>query len=353
MSTIIYPSYCRQPLQTLRRLRNGRYPEASVATWFNEEANRIVGLRVKGWSFASAVRSIPATGGSRTRWVFAFRSSTHASYLWARFLVAPSNVTTNPYTRLACVVTGSGTEDPYADAHAANETESDSPSEFQVLNVPTNDGTTVTYLTPDTNYEAYITDYNGARTVACCIWEVAMSPDTDNGYLESGYVAGQPIFDSHRASLVSVLREAWLSNGAPLITYSHDLQADMMTNATATDTNVIDGTSGSPVVTTATAGFTIDCRYRSTVRRAASGVPCIMKVYGFVGGDAVGSVKLIDANNSTIVTVTLTNPASSDNWYTSSAFYLPATVAKYDITCAKASGTGTISFWAASIYQLE
>lgn len=352
MSTVSFPGYARKARQAIKRLRNGRYPEASVVTFMQEETNRIAMYRVKGWSFFQSIGAIPATDASRDRWVFAFRSSTHASYLWVRFIMAPSNVATNASARLQ-IRDSADAIVAEATAHGGNQTASDTPANFDIINVPTNDGTAVVTIDPDTDYFAYVTDLSGGRVVACVVWEVAMLPDTANGYLSNGVVAGQDIFDNHRGDMTSMLRNTW-KNGTPLITWSADTEAGQATNNTGTDKNIIDD---STAVSVASPGFTLNLTNHSTLRRSdidAACVPCIMKVYGDTsGGGTVGTIKLKDSGGNTVATVTITAVASADDWYTSAPFNLIDALDKYDITSAVASGAGTVSTWAVSIYAYE
>ena len=347
MTTVNFPAFARPPIDAMRFARNNYFPEAGYITRLQEETNQIVGYRVKSWSFAGPCGSIPATDpAQRTRWRCFLHTSSHHSYMWVRFVVASSGVTTNPFVRADFVRSG-GSSDGSADFYFGNNSAAvnDTPAYFGIGNVTTDGSGTLAELVADTDYELTLSDIQGARLVAACVYEIAKTPDTSNGYIEAGLQAGSPIYDAHRAAVVPALRTAWKRNGAPLITWSSNTDAAAPTNATATDKNIIDANT---TVSSATPGFTLDLTHRSTVRRASSGVPCVMRVYGLKSVNN-GLVKLKDSGGTTLATATVTSTTGS--WVSSGAFYLPATQAKYDITHSNSSGS--VTTYAVSVMQYE
>lgn len=345
MTTVSFPGYARKAFTTLQRLRNGKYPEVNPVSIMQEETNRIVAYRLKGWSFASDASAVPAAGGSsRQRWRAFIHTSSHCSHAYVRVLTMPSNNTGTPVVSVTFTIAGDVAPIAYADVSVGALTDSDTPNTISVGSALTASGGMFIALDPDEDYEINVLDSDNARALAVSISEVAMQPDTDNGYIANGVVAGQDILDTHRGSMMPILRDAWTINGAPLITWASN------TDATAYDaageTNILDG---SAAVTAATAGFTIDVTHRTTLRRASSGVPCIMRAYASKSS-GVGSVLLKNSAGTTLATCTTSGATAA--WFSSGVFYLPATLAKYDIYGKVVSGLSNTKVFAVSVYQI-
>lgn len=347
MSNVSFPTTVRSPIVTLLRFRNGLYPEAGSTTHLQEEANRIVALRGKQWAFASPINSVHAAGGSfLQRWRAFIHTSSHCRYVEIRALAMPSNNTGSPTTTVTFSLAGGMAPVATASFNYGSETSSDTLDAVTVGQARTVSGTALFDLTPDTDYEINIYEAGNARTASVCIWEVAKQRTTENGYVVNGVVGGQDILDVHRGAMTPVLRTAWKRNAAPLITWSTDLDASAYTNASVDD-NILDATS--TTVTTATPGWTIDTRFRSTTRRSALGVPVIMRAYCKTTG-TTGTVKLKDSTGATLATCTTSSATAA--WVSSGAFYLPASLAKYDIHGA-VTGVGTCTVYAVSLYSIE
>lgn len=353
MTAVSIPLYARPALQTNRYIRNGLYPDALATTFMQEETNRILHQRMKSWSFFSPLDAIPSAGGGatlRARWRARIHTSSQHSYMFVRFVMASSRNATNPYSFVRFTVAGSGPSSGDATMYygAQSASDPDTPKYFGVGNVPINDGSAVIELLPDTGYEIGFYDYDNARLVSATMWEIPKLPDTDNGYINSGVQAGSPIYDAQRAATIPALRTAWKRNAAPLITWSVNQDSEAAT-ANGAAKNVVD--TSITTVSTASPGFTVDGRYRSTVRRAASGVPCIMYAYLDGSGAAtIGNLLLKDSSGTTLATCSLTGTTAG--WVSSGAFYIPATLAKYDLMVSQ-TNIGTASAFAASVFQHE
>ncbi len=329
----------RKAISTLRRLRNGTYPEFGPVTHIQEEANRICAYRTKSWTFAG-VGSATAGGPTFIRWRTFIHTSSHCRYCWVRVVCKATGSTDDPVVTVRFAVPGVS---PHAFATFSYDPAT---TGFAVDQDRTSDGASVLVeLDPDTDYEVSVQETGDAITLACCIWEAEQLFDTPTGYVASGVVAGQEILDTHRSGATGLLRDAWLQNGAPLITWSADGDGDAFTLASISEPNIIDGTTS---VSAASAGFTIDLRYRSTVRRSGDGVPVIMRAYLEC---SAGTASLNLKNSSGTTLATCSSSSSTAAWVSSGVFYLPATLAKYDLTGTRTGGLGTTTIYAVSLYS--
>lgn len=349
MSAVSFPTVARKALVTLQRLRNGLYPEAGTTTHLQEEANRIVALRGKQWTFAAPLATLHAAAGSfLQRWRAFIHTSTHCRYIYVRALSMPSNNAGRPVTTVTFTVSGDVTPSATCDFSYGAETASDalntvSPGQMR----PTFAGAFVDLL-PDTDYEVNVYDADNARTASVCLFETALERDTANGYVVNGVVGGQDILQPHRADIMPMLRDAWLRNARPLITWSSDIDASSPTRTSATIANLIDGVTGSP--TAATAGFTLNLTNQSTLRRAADGIPVIMRAYGKCAGGGSGHVYLTDSAGTDLIDTEI--DTTTEAWYSSGAFNLPATDGKYDLRFG-GDGVNLLTVRAVSLYCIE
>lgn len=354
MSSVNVPQYVRVALQTDQWIQNGKFftPDAHVMTFLQEEANRIAAYRIKSWQFFSPLDAIPAAAGlgSRQRWRFAFHSSPLCSFYWCRFVMAPGDAT-NPVGHVGFSHAGVSLETAEANFNYGNTPGPDTPNWLGVGTSPTNDGNVIVQLTPDTDYEAQIVDFDNARIQSVSIWEVTLPRDTDNGYLQSGVVAGGPIMDDQRAALVTLLRELWKEQGAPLLTFASDTDDTAPARGDATPANLIDPTfTGAP--TASSPGAFLQLAYHSTIRRGT--VPCVFKVYAACAPAGTGHVYLTDAAGTDLADIWITS--STPQWWTTTVD-LPATDAKYDLRFAGGGvtlfGLEVVSVYAVSLYQYE
>ena len=351
MSNVIIPVTTRKAIRTLSRWRNGLYPEAGPQTRLMDEANRIVALRGKQWTFASPCPSVPAAGGASTqRWRTFIHTSTHHAYINARFLCMPSNNAGTPVSLVTFTEVGGGVvgscEHRYGAFTGDDNADNMAVGQCRTIELA---GTASVELDPDTDYEVNVYDLDNARTMAVSLFEHALPYTTANGYVNAGVVAGQPILDVHRSEPTTVLRNAWLRNGAPLITFSTSLDSAPLTRTSATIANLLDGVTGSP--TAATAGYTLSLANRSTLRRATNGIPVIMRVYGkFAGAPSAAHVYLTNSAGTQVIDCEI--DSNTEGWFSSGAFDLPATDGKYDLQFA-GDGTNLLTVRAVALYQIE
>lgn len=351
MTALNIPPHRRKAKQTNYWVRNGPFfvPDATFHAFMASEANALCRWRGKSWSFFTPLASIPVGAvASRPRWRFAFRSSSHAKYIWARFVMAQIGKSGDPYGQFslgdnpnpalaAPICTGiyhwgglTGGGQGLGQGFAVG-----------------NDGVATVAITPDTDYYVMISDEGESRIVACSIYELAAESDTANGYLAGGHVAGAPILDAHRGDVVSMLRTAWKVNAAPLISWASNTDATSPTRTSATVANLITPTvTGAP--TAASPGFTLSLARKSTVRRSPN-VPCVMKAYGKCAGAGTGHVYLTDSTGTDVADVTINS--STEQWF-STTFNLPSTDGKFDLRF-KSDGANLLTVRAASVYQYE
>ncbi len=336
MSVVIFPGSARPAMTTLRRFRNGRYPEVGPVTFMQEEANRIAAYRTKSWSFTGA-GSATAGGPSFVRWRAFIHTSPLHRYMWCRFLCINTGTTGNPTVTVSFAKAGFA---PSAFCTFSYDPDTEG---YAVGQVRTTDGVLPVELDADADYEVTVSESTGSPIcVGLCMWEQALAHTTENGYIKNGVAAGQDITDNHRGDMFSLLRGQWLDGGSSLITWSCD--GDSNVYDASGEKNVLDATS--TTVTAATPGWTIDARYRGTLRR--TGVPCIMRAYASKAS-GTGSVLLKDSGGSTLATCSVSSSTAS--WLSSGVFYLPATKEKYDIFGKVLTGISNVKVFAVSLYS--
>lgn len=353
--TISVSKVAARRLQANRWARNGRYPDAAFRAGQVERTNKILRWRVKEvFSYEVPIAAIPTGATLRSR--FRFHSSTHARYLFARFVGALTGVTgSDPvdsqdvYSKLtidnAGVTVGEAAFHIGAVAGTAGGFFSDAPAYMGWADVALNDGSGNLIAIPaDTDLNGLLTDVHEGRLVAVSVYEVSLEPTIANGYLLGGQSAQSPIYDEDRGDMTVALRNAVKRNGAMLIDWYVDIELVPRTRIPATALNVVDNTS--ITITAATPGWTIDLRNRN--RLSSSTVPCVFAGYGKMSA-GTGQIKLIDSSSTLVAQVNINS--STAQWWTATA-NLPATLAKYDLLIS-GNGAGTLSAYAACLFRYE
>lgn len=353
---VVVPQYLRVAMQTNKHLRNGNfYPAAENHRYLMDEANRIAAWRVKELaSFSCPISAIPVISATaRTRWRAYVHTSPFAKYIWARFVIAQSpqldaagggigHASADPFAQLLVEQTN-GTDVGTAVRHYGaifDDTVNDTPGGFDLSRRKLS-----ATISGDTDYLLTVSDEQGARLVACSVYEVCKELDTTNGYLDSSMiVADGPILDNQLSSQLSILRNAWKRGASPLFNFASNTDATAPATSSTTNVNVIDAAG---TVSAATPGWTLDLANRSTVRRST--VPCVFAVYA-KSSTSNGTVTLRDSAGSTIASVSITSSVAA--WYTATC-NLPASAAKYDLHHKNGSGLGSNTTYAASLFQYE
>lgn len=191
----------------------------------------------------------------------------------------------------------------------------------------------------DTDYLLEFKLYNDARIANVLVHELALAADTANGYIAPPTnLMLDDVRGASRLALYNLYRRA----GAVVLSWTGALS-----NATNTDTNVVDGSS--TTVTAATPGFTLDMSYKARQRDATAGVNCTIFVYGSLSTGSGGAVRIKDSTGAILATVT--GFSATPGWKTQT-LALPATLAKYDLTAAAAIAS-TISISAIAVLEHE
>lgn len=335
----------RPPIHPFRYARNGKYPDALYTAQLATVAGHLTAFRMKevaSFGMTTVLLTTPGIAG-RVRWRARFRTSPYVERIACYALMAPCSADPASTGSFARVEFDDGTIRGIAKLPFGESYETDIPNDTGLSVTLARDSATPTQEwvpTADTVYNVTVTDIN-SRIVALSIWEGSA---TGAGVHDAGYAAGVPILDSQRENLITSARLMWKQQAAQLFTWTVDNQASPRTRISGTACNLIDNST--TTVTTATPGYTIDLRNRSTVSRGT--VPCVFEAYGKTE-NALGSgaVELRDSSGSVLASVAFTSTTAS---WQSDTVDLPATLAKYDLYF-KGDATWTCSAYAATLRQ--
>jgi hypothetical protein len=187
--------------------------------------------RSPGWIYSAGASYIAASSASeRTRWRFAFHSGPYAHYLFVRLWMAEQSNSTSAdcYTRLRIVDSaGALFGDAIRHYGSSGVATSSMPSTFGLTSslAVTDASGALAELVPNTAYFGTFSDFNSARLVAACVWEVALVPDTDDGYPGPYAASGSPIFDLDRSAVVAMANAQWAYGAQPLFHWSSETDA--------------------------------------------------------------------------------------------------------------------------------
>ncbi len=359
MTFVPIPINAQAPIQLNQNVRNGLGPVAELQNLIAERAGYWIRNRTKLlWQSPCSLAAVPTSDSlPRTRWRFAFHTGPYGRYVFAHVYMAYQNsgAAADCYAILR-IRNRAGTivSDTIRRFGSNGLATSDIPSNFSLGFVGLTDSAgALLELDSDTDYFGEWIEVNGARLVSAGVHEVADWPDTDNGYAAMGAAGGSPIYDIDRVTPRGMANAQWLRGAVPLWSWSADDDSTAPTviggGSPSTYINVIDNSS--TTVTTATPGVKLDMRYRSTLRRAASGVPVRLWVYaGRIEGSSVGigSARIVNAAGATVIDVPLT---STVGWYMTEG-YLPATDVKYDLHFG-GNQTDDIAIYAMTLYEYD
>ena len=303
-----------------------------------ELANHIARYRMKeiaSFGMTTNVIASPVSSTTRPRWRTRYRASPHVTAVYAYGWLAQSTleaVSVDPYGLVT--FTGGGTAELH---YGAATVENANPDHCAVVHGFALSAGSFWSPTADTVYSVTVSDEQ-SRLVALTIYEVGVNLVEP---FDTGFAAGTPILDTDRSDLVLGARLLWKRQAAPLFTWTVDDQASPRTRTSATPINIID--NASTAVSTATVGYTLDLRRRSTIRRTT--VPCVLEAYISTDSGA-GDVKLKDDTGAVVAEVSNSGAAQ---WVTVTA-NLPATRAKYDLHY-NGNGGNVASVMAVSLRQ--
>lgn len=215
--------------------RNGLSPVAEFQNLIAERVGYAVFVRAKmtyrspGQIYSAGASVIPASDTSeRPRWRFAAHAAPYARYLFVRMWQArqSTGAAADCYSRLR-VVDGNGALIGDAVRHFGSGTSAiDTPAYFGDSTIglaDTNDD--LVDLPVNAPYFGTFTDFNSARLVAACVWEIAFEPNTDAGYPDISAGSGSPIYDKDRADAAEMANLQWAYGAQPLWHWSTDTDA--------------------------------------------------------------------------------------------------------------------------------
>jgi hypothetical protein len=222
----------------------------------------------------------------------------------------------------------------------------------------------VTGLSPDTDYYCTITATDSCKLGGLAISDMQALNVNGLGYFSSNLTMHSPIVYTDRQQPHTALKKVWTRGGSHVLNWSTVAGISLanddsnglvgtdkyVTSTSATLTNLIDRTS--TTVSASTPGYTLDMTYKDRVSQT-SGVPCVMKVWGYnpaAPGLNDGTVVLKNSAGTTIATVT--GFAQTASWI-STTFNMPATVDKYDLQFATNHAGNRFYVGAVSIWEQE
>lgn len=337
--------YAKPPIEPHQFARNGQYPDAYLQNEMADLGNKLALFRGKEVfaKFSHELTSEAISAAERVRWRFAFRASPYANAIGVVAWMGPA-VPDGPhlgvYSRLriqdATPTTLGDAEFHYGYVPATTSATPANMSAMWVLLKDSNGD--VVAPVAGTDYYGTVSDFQG-RILGISVYEMSINATPP---FREGHGAGSPVLDLDREELVLGARKLWKYGAGHLMNWCVDVAGSPITRTSVTPINIVDNTSTG--VSAATPGYTLDLRYRSTVRRTT--VPCIFKVYASCPG--LGSAMIKDSTSGAVVTIA---NISAAGWY-SARVNLPATLAKYDLHAA-GDGVNAISISAVSLYQDE
>jgi hypothetical protein len=344
-------------LVTNQWVRNGKIPDAEFQNALASHSNHAARILTKeAFSYSCPVEAIPsATGSSRDRWRFAWHTGPYATSIFMQVLVSTtdgSGGTAGAAPAVTLTVTdGGGTIGTAVFNHGTIDNgAADSPLYFAYGGAVLKSAGAEVAIDADTDYYGLITDTTGGRVIAVTIYESSLTSDTANGYVGDVQTGG-PIYDEDRGDVATILRAMWKSGAAHLLNWTVDNQAAPRTTTSATEANLIETTlTGGSAYGSAAPGFLLDLANRTRVKD--TGPKIKVAVYAS-RGTSDGAVILASDNGTAIAQVNITGAAA---WYTATAtvdLSLWADDANAKCHLVFASGGGTCSVYAVSVYQYE
>lgn len=215
-----------------------------------------------------------------------------------------------------------------------------------------------TGMAADTSYEAYLTQEDQLRIIACTIHEiprVALDTSSDTYAVDATkFGANSPIYDRDALDLFSAQTRMYKRQGTNFFNYTVGSTTARTTTSTA-DVNILSLATGA--WSTDTPGWVCDPIGHGAIETYNSGtnretVPVHCWAYVSITGGATATITFRD-QNATIATLTTTSASvvllsSSTTWVAPSN----ATM-KVEVEMKTSSGAQTCSVWAAGMYHFE
>lgn len=343
------------PIEYDRFCRNSKHPSANLWNQIHEATNQAILYRTRevfhapGWVDDAGGQ---ISNGTRTRYRFQFRTGPYAHGLMMMAVMIPqtSGLTGNAYSTITLYsdATETTTAASVDFSHGANPGGSVTTSQglpyIKTVKIP------LFGLTTNTDYYAKVEDVDEGRLLALSVYELASMTQNTEGYLSQNITAQTEIFDIYRENVATFQKALWKNTGGLALNFCVDVAASVVTNATNTSKNVVDGFT--TAIDGSTPGFSIDLTNHERLAQT-SGIPVRMSVFCKTT-DVGGSGRFYLKNSAGTAVITITNgipTAAGGAWITTTG-YLPASADKYDLHFDN-NGAGTLSVWAVSIYEYE
>lgn len=335
MTAVIVPQIVPTRIHPHRFARNGMPVDPTLITQTSGALNNALAFRGKEVFRTAGV--VPATGNVTVNWNrFYYHSSPYVRDVKVRFLLArddkgPGSTDTATVTLTSGAFTGTAT----ANVTAIQQISGAFDEMTQVDKI-------ITGVPADADV-AGVLSIAGARVISVCVWEMPPVFDTANGYVSTSYATNQQMLDAHRSGLVTLSNLIMRRGGSHVFNWCVNNDANAKTIASATDTNIIDGTTGTA---SNTAGYTLDLTNKK--RFGSTKVATIIAHYGFVSAGAGGSFKVKRSSGTTMATISGIN--TTPQWRTTN-LDMGDSVEKYNLM--HATSAGTLSTIAVSCFQYE
>lgn len=335
MTTVIVPQSVPQRIHGHRFARNGQPVDPTLINQTTEALNNALAFRGKEIFRSSGV--IPATGNAVVNWNrFYYHSTPYVRDVKVRFLLARDNKGGGGTDSATLTLTsGAFTGTATANVGALAEVTGSFDEMLQVDKV-------ITGVPADVDV-AGVLSINNSRVISVCAWELPPAFDTANGYLLAGYGTNQPMYDAHRSGLVTLSNLIMRRGGSHVFNWCVNNDAVPKAIASATDTNIIDG---STLINSATAGYTLDLTNKK--RFGSTKVATIIAHYGFVSAGSGGTFKVKRSSGTTMATISGIN--TTPQWRTTN-LDMADSVEKYDLM--HSTTAGTLNTIAVSCFQYE
>jgi hypothetical protein len=342
------------PIQSGRWFRNPRHPDANVFSQMCAGVNAGMVFRTKeifscGQVLgASAGIGLSSTALSRKRWRFAFHASPFHFSLFCSAIMYPQSTGYNADAYATLKVYSDATETTLVGStefhYGANPLQSASITGWQHLREINR---FIEGLTPNTTYYAVVADESYGLIQSLCVADIQSATQGNNGYLPTTFTTESMLLDEYRSNVVEPLADLWNRGGAKVCNWTVDSQSSPRTNATMTQTNIIDGSS--TTYGTSVPGVTL-CMTGKAWLSQSSGVPC--KVFAYLDSTSANNGQIVVRNEAATVSTTVDylGLANTPQWF-SSTINLPATSGKYYITSAQTAAASTIKVHAVSIIE--
>lgn len=355
------------PIQVRRWARNGKAPDSTLINRVREAANFAALYRSKQVWGGIGYDGYNCPGGTGVVWRFAMHSGPYTHALYSKGVTyAPISAATQAKSTLsvysdAAMTVLVGSADFLYGAQPASTAGHVGWRMSRVISAWL-DG-----VSPDTDYYCTISTSGNGKVASVAVFDMQSLSETTAGYLGVNLTMHSPVVYSDRQQPHTILKNIWKRGGAQVFNWStanntssvggyqrEDSNGGVGTNkyntsTSTTLTNLIDRTS--TTVSATTPGFYADMTYKDRISQS-SGVPCVMKVWGYnptsPGGD--GTVVLKNSAGTTIATVTGFGTTAA---WVSTTFNMPATLDKYDLQFKTNNSGARFFVGAVSIWEQE